>query len=141
MKRWLPFALAVLLIACTAYDHDVPDTQANREGFARHFDVAPPSDVTNLYYFADELGADANYQLGFEATPETVDRIVEALDLNPSPEAQEQGLGLAYDMPWWDETEIAQATHYRKSTAEEDYFWALWYHEATGRVYYLEYSL
>jgi hypothetical protein len=132
--------LLVALAACTTYDHDVPDTAANLEGFERHFGFAAPSDVEDVYYFADETGADVLYQLGFETGPETVARIVAALDLVPVADAQEMGLGLAYDFPWWDTADIRQATRYWKSSAERDYGWALWYSEATGRVYYLEYS-
>ena len=139
--RWIGWLLLlIVLIACTAYDHDVPDTEANLAGFARHFGFTVPADVTDVYYFADELGADVLYQLGFEASPETVARIVAALDLAPSI-SETTGLELAYDFPWWDETDIEQATGYRKSTEERDYVRALWYSERTGRVYYLEYSL
>jgi hypothetical protein len=131
--------LLVVLAACTAYDHDTSDTAANLEGFECHFGFAAPPDVTDVYYFADEMGADVLYQLGFEAGPETVARIVSALGLAQTA-SEEIGLGLAYTFPWWDEQDIQQATLYWKSSEDQDYWWALWYSEATGRIYYLEYS-
>lgn len=141
MKK-LGFCLLVLLVAlvaCTDYDHDTPDTAANRAGFERHFGFVAPPDVTDMYYFADEMGSDVLYQLGFAATPETVSRIVAALDLAPAQDAP--GLRLAYDFPWWDEADIEQATLYQKTNDSQDYWRALWYSEATGHVYYLEFTL
>jgi hypothetical protein len=132
--------LIIVLGACTDYDHDTPDTSANRAGFERHFDFTPPPDVTELYYFADELGADVLYQLGFSASPETVNRIVTTLDLETTaPDVD--ATSLPYDFPWWDAAAIDEATLYWKCNADADYYWMLWYHAETGRVYYLEYSL
>jgi hypothetical protein len=130
----------VLLVACTAYDHNVPDTAANLKGFERHFGFEAPADVTNVYYFADEMGADALYQVGFEASPETVARIVDALALTPS-NPEELGLELAYDFSWWDQADIQQATCYAKSSERQDYWRVICYSTVTQRAYYLEYSL
>lgn len=129
------------LAACTDYDHDIPDTAANLAGFERHFDFVVPSDVTDVFYFADEMGADVLYQLGFEAAPGTVERIVKALDLAPAAGGQEMGVGLAYDFPWWDEKDFQQAALYQKANDNQDYWRELWYSETPGRVYYLEFSL
>jgi hypothetical protein len=97
--------------------------------------------VTDVYYFADEMGADVIYQLSFATDPKTVTRIVTALDLTPAAKEQGMGLRLAYDFPWWDENDIQQATPYQRANNSRDYLRSLWYSEATGRVYYLEYSL
>jgi hypothetical protein len=142
--RKLGLCLLVLLVAlaaCTDYDHDTPDTEANRAGFERHFGFEAPSEVTDVYYFADEMGADVLYQLCFAAGPKTVDRIVTALDLAPAIKGRERGLGLAYEFSWWDEDDIHQATRYQKANNSQDYWRVLWYSEVTGRVYYLAYSL
>ena len=129
------------LVACTAYDHDTPDTGANLAGFERHFGFAPPDNVTDVYYYADEMGADVLYQLGFAAGPETVDRIVAALELEQADATARRDFNIARDdFPWWDEADIQQAAFYQKANDKQDYRWALWYSEATGRVYYLEYS-
>jgi hypothetical protein len=142
MKRiiFIALSLLLLLVACTDYDHDVPDTPANLAGFERHFGFVTPADVTGVYYFADELGADVLYQLGFEANPETVARIVSALDLAQS-EPPQNGLGLAYDLSWWDEEAIQDATLYWTSSDDQAYWRMLWYNEDTHQIYYLEYSL
>lgn len=140
-SHWLILGLLVVVWgACTDYDHDVPDTSANRAGFERHVGFAPPSDVTDIYYFADELGADVLYQLSFVAAPETVERIVAALDLEAST-PQVDGALLAYDFDWWDTDALEESDLYWKSNVEEDYWWMLWYHAETQRVYYLEYSV
>ena len=144
MKK-LGFCLLVLLaalVACTRYDHDVPDTEANRAGFERHFGFEPPDDVTDVYYYADEMGADVLYQLGFVAGPETVARIVAALELAPADATARRDFNIARDdLAWWDAADIAQAAFYQKANDKQDYWQALWYSETTGRVYYLEYSL
>ena len=62
-----------------------------------------------------------------------------ALDLTPAKDAP--GLGLAYNFPWWDEADIEQATLYKKNNDSQDDWQALWYSEATGHVYYLEFTL
>ena len=71
MKKILSmlFALfAVVLLGCEPqYNHDRPDTEPNRAGFQKHFGFPAPDSVSNLYYFADALGADVKYQLGFSA--------------------------------------------------------------------------
>lgn len=134
--------LLAALVACTAYDHDTPDTAANLAGFERHFGFEPPDDVTDVYYYADEMGADVTYQLGFAAAPETVARIVAALELAQADATARRDFNLARDdLAWWDEADIAQAAFYQKTNDKQDYWQALWYSEATGRVYYLEYSL
>ncbi|MBN1877453.1 MAG: hypothetical protein JXA33_24740 [Anaerolineae bacterium] len=133
-------SLLIALIACTDYDYDVPDTEANRNGFDRHFGFVASADVKDVYYFADEMGADVLYQLGFKAGPETVARIVDELDLTQS-NVEDINPGLSYDLSWWDKVDIQQATRYWISNAVQDYVWALWYSETTQCVYYLEYSL
>ena len=68
-------ALTVSACICgafTDYDFDEPDTAANQEGFERHFGFAVPASVSDLYYFADELGADVKYQIGFKTDQETI---------------------------------------------------------------------
>jgi len=129
-----------LIAACTAYDQDVPDTEANRAGFERHFGFAPPSDVTGLYYFADELGADVLYQLSFDAAPETIARIATTLNLETA-SADRGTPELAYTFPWWDTDDLERTTLYRKTNDTEDYIWQLWYNPGTQQAYYLEYSL
>lgn len=131
----------LLLIACTEYDHETPDTAANLAGFEHHFGFEAPTDVQNLYYFADELGADVKYQLGFEASPETVARVVSELNLVPS-EKIESTQYLDCEFPWWRKDDIQKATYCWKKTNEgQDYWYLLWYDEDTRRVYYFEYSL
>lgn len=142
LRFCLLILFAALLVACTDYDHDTPDTAANLAGFERHFGFAAPADVTDVYYYADELGADVTYQLGFAAGPETVERIVAALELAQTDPTERHDFNIARDdLSWWDAADIRQATFYQKTNAEKGYWRLLWYSAATGRVYYLEYSV
>ncbi len=131
--------LLLALVACTDYDYDRPDTPANRTGFERHFNFPPPDSISDLYYFADELGADVKYQLSFQTDRETVARIVVELDL-----VQEEPplkVGLARELDWWNAERIEELPPYWKSNEDGDYYWYLWYDPQTQRAYFIEFSL
>jgi len=134
----LLIASTVLLAACTSYTHDQPDTKANIAGFERHFCFAPPPDVSELYYYVDELGADVKYQLGFKAELSTVEKIVSELALKQEQPAPSQAI--ATEFPWWQESELASLTPYWKKNQEGDYYWYLWYDVDSQRVWFLEFS-
>ena len=140
MKKVLLLSVLLLVsLACTSYDYDQADTPANQAGFERHFGFSRPDSVNGIYYYADEMGADVVYQMGFEATPETIDRIVAELELVQ----REPGFqsNLARDFDWWNEDTIEELTPYWKSTPDQDYYWMLWYDSDNQQAYYLEFSL
>jgi len=143
MKNLTRIGLIVIIVfsvyACTRYDYDQPDTFANQAGFKRHFGFPVPASVTDLYYFADELGADVKYQLGFVADHEAVEKIVTALNLvQREPDFSSS---IAQEFDWWDADVIDGLTPYWKRSSDEDYYWLLWYDTGSQRVYYIEYSL
>ena len=79
---WFSVVIVVTLIsiACicnifTDYDYDQPDTAANREGFAQHFGFPALASVSDLYFYADELGADVTFQFGFVTDQETTSHL------------------------------------------------------------------
>jgi hypothetical protein len=133
-------ATALLVASCTSYDHDRPDTGANREGFRRHIGFVPPADVSDLYYYADEFGADCTYQLGFKADARTVDRIVAALALTPADGPQD--VGVAREFPvWWQTSDYRPLVPWQRVDVEKDYYRYLWYDSDSQRAYYLEFSM
>lgn len=131
--------VACLIGACTDYDVDAPDTPANQRGFERHFGFAVPASVSELYYYADELGADVAYQLSFKADQQTIEKI--AAELGLAQAALDFGVELAREVDWWDEDAIKNLTPYWKRNAAKDYYWVLWYDPLDQRAYYLEFSL
>jgi len=135
-------SLFALLIAngCTHYDYDIPDSPANIKGFERHFGFQPPTDIEDLYYFADEMGVDVLYQISFKSKPETVSRIVDNLGLS-SADCEYDVDNLVYDFPWWNVIEIQHSECFSKLNNSQHYYKILWYNQSTQRVYYLEYSL
>ena len=138
-------AVALTFIACccgifTDYDIDQPDTPANKEGFERHFGFPVPASVSDLYYFADELGADGKYQLGFTTDQETIERIVSELDLTQG-EPAFNCIGLIYEFDWWEKDVVNGLTPYWKSNQDNDYYWFLWFDPSSQRAYYIEFSL
>ena len=133
--------LAALLSSCTNYDVETSDTPANRKGFESHFGFAPDNNVTNVYYYADELGADVKYQLSFQCPKATVDKIIAELSLKSVPPDQAQSLlDPRDDLPWWKPDSIDNRDLWIKEKKNE-YYWQLWYSEKDGKAYYLEYSL
>ncbi len=137
--------LALTSIACvcgifTDYDFDQSDTEANRKGFERHIGFPVPASVSDVYYFADELGADVTYQLGFTADQETVNRIVSELGLTQEAPALDC-TGLVREFDWWKEDAVEGLSPYWKSNDDHDYYWFLWFDPANRKVYYLEFSV
>ena len=135
------FLFAVLLSSCTNYDVETADTPTNRKGFENHFGFAPDSTVTNVYYYADELGADVRYQLSFQCPKTTVDKIITELSLKSVlPNQAESLLDPRDDLPWWKPDSIDNRNLWIKER-EDEYYWQLWYSEKDGKAFYLEHSL
>ena len=135
----LLLAALVMLAACTSYTHDQPDTLPNIAGFESHFGFAPPPDVSELYYYADELGSDYTYQLGFRAEPATVEHIVAQLELEQEQPALSQFI--AREFPWWQASDLKPLTPYWKKNQKGSHYWFLWYAADTKQVWFLEFSL
>jgi hypothetical protein len=121
----------------TSYTYDKPDTPENKKGFERHFGFSPPSDVTELYYYVDELGIDAKYQLGFKANRSTIDKIISNLDLK-----MESGIAesIATEFSWWQRSDLKNLKPYWKQSDNGRYFRYLWYDEQKKQVWYLEFD-
>ncbi len=142
LARIAPVALAAaaaVMGGCTDYDVDTPDTAANRKGFERHFKLEPDEDVAQVYYYADELGADVRYQLSFRCGRETIDEIISRLSLAEAPE-DHGGLAPRDDLTWWKPDSTSGRSHWVKERRNE-HFWELWYSAEDGKAYYHEYSM
>jgi hypothetical protein len=129
----------IQISACTPYTYDQSDTPENKRGFERHFGLAPSPDVIELYYYADELGIDTTYQLGFRANRSTIDRIVSDLDLEQMDKEFEDLI--AREFPWWKKTDLKNLRPYWKRSADGQLFKYLWYDEKKQQAWYLEYSV
>jgi len=133
--------LGGLLSSCTHYDVETADTPDNHKGFESHFGFAPDNTVINVYYYADELGADVRYQLSFQCPKATVDKIITELSLKSVlPDQAESLLDPRDDLPWWKPDSIDNRDLWIKEK-ENEYYWQLWYSEKDGKAFYLEYSL
>ncbi len=130
----------MVLVGCEPqYNHDQPDTAANRQGFEKHLGVPASDAVSNVYYYADALGADSTYQLGFTATPDIIKQIVTELNLVAT-DPNTDGL-IGRDFDWWIAEEIVRLPMYCRKTEGKEHYRCLWYAEKTKQAYYLEYSL
>ena len=136
-----PVCVGLFLGACTHYDVDTADTQANRGGFEQHFGFVPDASVTEVYYYADELGVDASYQLSFKCSRKTVKRIIEKLSLESVPPGRADSLlDPRDDLPWWNPDSIDNRELWLKEE-ENAYYWQLWYSDRDQMAFYLEYSV
>lgn len=131
---------SLLLAACTDYDVGTADTPANRKGFAKHIGFEPGSDVTNVYYYADELGADVRYQLSFQCPKQVAEKIIETLSLQPNP-PKYNGLDPREDLEWWTPDSTEELPMWIKESEDDQYCWVFWYSKEDGRCYYHEYSI
>jgi len=142
--RGLRLAITVLFVAaicgCTDYDPYTPDTAANRAGFKRHLGQDPTPDVKGIYYYADEVGADAKYQLRFEADPETVHALADSLGLSGHEGAPNQSIARD-DLDWWPSDQIEKLDPKWKTNASEDRYWMLWYDDTTREAFFLEFTV
>ena len=75
------FILSFLFLGCSRYDAKTPDTQANRKGFAHIIGFSPTSDVTEIYFYADEMGFEPLYCLAFQSSPKNVKKSSKNLTL------------------------------------------------------------
>ena len=136
-----PVCVGLFFPACTHYDVETADTPANRDGFERHFGFVPDASVTKVYYYADELGVDASYQLSFKCSRETVNRIIDKLSLESvPPERADSLLDPRDDLPWWNPDSIDKREFWLKEE-ENAYYWQLWYSDRDQTAFYLEYSV
>ena len=120
------------------YDVGLADTSSNRAGLKRHLGFAPPDAVTDVYYYADALGADATYQLTFRLDQSTLEKIVEGLELTQrEPEILPDGR----EFEWWDAEEIKHFPLHWKKDEQKELYCYLWHDAKSGRAFYLEFTL
>ena len=141
--KLLPFglllSLVLLLPGCTDYDVDTADTPANRKGFAERLGFDPGGDVTGVYFYADELGADVRFQLSFHCPKEIAEKIIGDLSLQPKPDDY-LGLDPRADLKWWQPDSTEALPMWIKKSQDGQRHWEFWYSEEDGRSFYHEYS-
>lgn len=122
------------------FDVNQPDTRINRMNFETFFGMEVPSDVTNLYFAADLIGIDQDYQFAFNCEPSTISAIVTNLDLEKSSQPNNWGEGIWEEYDWWDSQKIKMLAPYQK-TVDSIFFEYLWYDEAKKRAWYFTFDL
>ena len=121
------------------YTTDKPDTSENQKGFEVHFGFPPPADVTELYYYADTLGIDGTYQLGFKAEPATIEKIITENSLQPADDCPPPTF--AVEFTWWKNADLEALESCWVGGVEGKTATYLWYDEKTRQAWYLDYDL
>ena len=114
----------------------IPDTKENIKGFEKHFRFPPSSDVTEIYYFADTIGIDYKFQLGFKADRSTVEKIATRIKLQPTEKCHPS---IAQDFFWWKNEELENIELCWKREINTLYQY-LWYDEKTRRAWFLDFD-
>ena len=127
-------AAAVFFSAgCTRYDHDTPDTGANRKVFKLITGIAPDGKVKKIYAYADELGVDPLYCAGFTAEPQVVEQIVKKLNMSKQISSSD-GADLGPDsIPWWNIEERKKSRLYKAENKKSRIIWYLWHDPENGK--------
>lgn len=121
----------------------IPITQIQnliKKGFQNFSWFDPPSDVKNIYCYADEMGVDHDYQFSFNCDTTTVNRIISNLDLKAGIIKEDNGSGLWHDFPWWDSSKIETLIPFSKKDEHEAY-WYLWYDTPKQKAYYFSFDM
>jgi hypothetical protein len=135
------FLIFLSLASCTEYNLEIADSPANCNGFEDSFGFPADANVTQVYYYADELGADVRYQLSFKCPRFVVDKIISELSLKPVPQdTADSLLDPRDDLPWWQPDSIDGRDLWIKEEKNQ-YYRQLWYSEKDGMAFYLEYSV
>ncbi len=131
--------VAVCMVGCTSYDVDTPDTPANRKGFEQHLKIKPTETVSQIYYYADEMGADVSYQLSFKCDKKTIDQIVTKLSLIQAT-ADHTRVNPRDDLKWW-KPDSTKGRNLWVKEKKNEYYWRLWYSEQDNIALYYECSV
>lgn len=119
--------LLFLSTGCSRYDAKKPDTGENRRGFARVTGINPDSDVTKIYFYADEMGPDPLYCFAFQTSQKTVQNILEKFQLKESENTEwQEPFPVPDDLFWWDAGERKNSRFYsarQEQTETVYYFW------------------
>src|SRR5262245_170211 len=111
------------------YTANKPDTSENIKGFEIRFGFSPTADVTELYYYADTLGIDGKYQLGFKANLSTIERIIAENSLQQTDDCGPPTF--AAEFTWWKSSELAALESCWIGGVEGKSTQYLWYDEQT----------
>jgi hypothetical protein len=119
------------------FDAETPDTRFNKKRFQQFFGFKPTPGTHHIYCYSDQLGIDASYYFSFKCSPETVDKIINHLDLKVDADAGGFG-GFNAPYEWWNMDEIQKLEPYYKH--EGQLYWYLWYDETDGQAYFLTFD-
>ena len=134
----LTTAVLFFLIGCTRYNHDIPDTGANRKVFKLITGIAPDSKVKKIYAYADELGIDPLYCAAFTATPQAVKQIIQKLNMKQQISSA-NGADLGPDsISWWSIEERKKSQLYKAENEKQRTIHYLWYAPETGQCQLLK---
>ena len=134
--------LAVTVIffsaACTRYDHNVPDTEANRKVFRMLTGITPGKEISHIYAYADEFGADPLYCAAFMTTAQVVEQIVQNLKMQKHPSSADGTPSGPENISWWNSKERQKSQLYKAENKKQRVIYCLWHDRQTGKCQLLK---
>jgi len=119
------------------FDADRSDTKSNKQRFSEFFRFQPGPDVKNLYCFAANPEVQSCYQLSFECSYATVQKIVQSLGLDKMESMLKPANLNRHEFSWWHAESIA-GLHTGWNKIEEGLNQYLWYDDAAGKAYFFD---
>lgn len=132
------FILSFLFLGCSRYDAKTPDTQANRKGFAHIIGFSPTSDVTEIYFYADEMGFEPLYCLAFQSSPKNVKKIIEKFNLKKNNNTNwEEPFAVPKDLFWWNAEERKKSEFYSSQVEQTETAYYFWYNPQNSKCQFM----
>lgn len=140
MARYLFLFFIILLLpgGCSRYNAKKADTQENRKGFARVTGIDPGSDVTEIYFYADELGWDPLYCFSFQCSRKTAQKIIEHLKLKKNENADwQEPFPVPDDLFWWNSEERKNSVFYCRRMEQPEKTYYFWFHPRSTKCQFM----
>lgn len=122
------------------FDPYTADTQYNKQRFREMLQIGLPADVHHIYGYAEDIGIDATYQLAFNCSPATAEKIITTLQLTRDTLMLQAGAGMQREFDWWSLKKIESLPLYSAKGAHE-YYRYFWYDKQEQKGYYLDFDL
>ena len=122
------------------YDHNLPDSENNKQRFEDFFGFAPTSDVDSIFCFADEIGIDHDYSFSFNCNQTTIHKICNNLKLTNDSIFSTDFTSLFHDLKWWDKDKIKKLKPYWTVNEHQTHYF-LWFDSTKAKAFYFEFDL
>lgn len=140
---FLSLFILFLIVSCTNFNTDKPDTRSNISGFKNIVDVPKTEDIKDIYFFADELGFEPLYQFSFTCKPSTIVNIINRHHLTKVQKRENDYYnGVGQQFKWWDRLHVDSLNlHWKRFDSTANNVKELWFDPKNSKGYFLSVQL